>query len=141
VWPYLNCADAWGRFKNGRGAEAEQIIKAVGYYDLVHNNDFSPSEFLNGETGQNLGAAIQGWDADCFSAIYFGGLGLDRVGPDSIVVNPRLTSDRDFETELRVPGGVFTLSRTAGDLSVRRKAGRGPDIHLKAPQLALHKER
>ena len=77
IWPYINCADAWGRFKNGHSEDAVRIIKKVGYNGLVRTNEYTPGEFLNGDTGKNTGFKIQGWDAACFSAIYFGALGIE----------------------------------------------------------------
>jgi len=116
IWPYMNCADAWGRFMNGHGADAERIMKKVGYNGLVRANDFTPSEFLNGETGQNTGFRIQGWDADCFSAIYFGAFGIERVSDSKIDIRVRAPRTRDFSTLLVLPGTAGTLSSHSGKL-------------------------
>jgi mannosylglycerate hydrolase MGH1-like protein len=118
IWPYLNCIDAWGRYKHHRAADAERIIKEVAYNDLVRNNDFAPGEFLNGDTGKDEGAPIQGWDGACFSAIYFGGFGLDRVNRDDLVVDLNLASARDVSTEIRIPQGSLMLTRENGHVCV-----------------------
>jgi hypothetical protein len=119
VWPYLNFADAWGRFTNGHAADAERILRKVGYNDLVRFNDFSPSEFLNGNTGVNQGFAVQAWDADFFSAIYFGAFGLQRLSDTEVGIHVNLADGRDFNTLLRLPGEDIILSRTAGEVNVK----------------------
>lgn len=121
IWPYLNCADAWGRYKNHHAADAERIIKEVAYNDLVRNNDFEPGEFLDGNTGKDNGFAIQGWDAACFSAIYFGGFGLDRTKADELTVNLNLLSDRDVSTDIRIPHGILSLKRESGHVCAGAK--------------------
>jgi hypothetical protein len=121
IWPYLNCADAWGRYKNHHAADAERIIKEVAFNDLVRNNDFEPGEFLDGDTGKNNGFSIQGWDAACFSAIYFGGFGLDRIKEDELMVNLNLPSDRDVSTDLRIPHGNLSLKRESGHVCASAK--------------------
>jgi glycogen debranching enzyme len=130
IWPYLNFADAWGRFKNGHAADAQRILKEVGYNDLVRFHDYSPSEFLNGDTGENPGFAVQGWDADYFSAIYFGAFGLERLTADELLVHVNLTPAHDFNTTIRVPEGDLVLSRYDGKVKVERKLTRLLKIKL-----------
>jgi Glycosyl-hydrolase family 116, catalytic region len=130
IWPYLNFADAWGRFKNGRAGDAERILREVGYNDLARFNDFSPGEFLNGETGENEGYAVQGWDADFFSAIYFGALGLERLNATDLAVHVNLSSNRDFRTTIRVPEGDLTLSRVNGHMNIEKKLTRPLEVKV-----------
>jgi glycogen debranching enzyme len=133
IWPYMNCADAWGRFKNGHAADAERIIRKVGYNSLVRANGFTPGEFLNGETGHSTGFSIQGWDADCFSAIYFGALGLDRISAEELAVDVNLTTEHDFATNVRVPGGTLILTRRHGRMSVQKSLNYPLKVTLSAP--------
>lgn len=46
--------------------------------DLEMAGDFIPHEYLHGETGQQAGVPMQGWNAAMFGAIYFG---LNQGGP------------------------------------------------------------
>lgn len=132
IWPWLNFADAWGRFKNGHAADAERILKEVGYNDLVRFHDFVPNEFLNGETGRNEGEAPQGWDADFFSAIYFGAFGLARVSANQLDIHAHLSGNNNFTTTFRVPEGDLLLSRKDGRWEVTKKLTR--DIRIKVIQ-------
>lgn len=72
VWPWVNFMDCWARIKMGRHEEAIEIIKKVAYADLVLSGDWSPNEHINSLTGENLGFAVQGWNAALFGLIYFG---------------------------------------------------------------------
>ncbi len=121
IWPWLNFMDAWGRFLNGHAIDAERIIKEVGYDDLVRFNDFTPHEFLNGETGQNEGYPIQAWDADLFSAIYFGAFGLERLDGQHLKLSINTPLLRDFDTILRVPEGNLRISRTSGLVAIHKE--------------------
>jgi len=129
IWPYLNFADAWGRFKNGYSADAERILKKVGYNDLVRFNDYSPSEFLNGDSGKNAGFPVQAWDADFFSAIYFGAFGLERVSRDALDIHVTLTNRRDFRTAIQTPNGEFVLCRVNGAMMVDARSV--PRLHIR----------
>lgn len=130
IWPWLNFADAWGRFLNGHGADAERILKKVGHNDLVRLHDFVPSEFLNGETGDNEGYSPQGWDADFFSAIYFGAFGLTRVSANQLDLHVNLGGSNNFTTTIRIPEGELVLRRTRGRLKITPRLRRQIDINV-----------
>lgn len=130
IWPYMNCVDAWGRFLNHREEEAEQIIKKVGYNGLARTDKFLPVEFLNGDTGKTSGFSIQGWDAACFSATYFGAFGLNRTAADMLEINVHLPLQHTLETDIRVPEGTFTLKRKNGSLCVENVPPNSPHIIL-----------
>lgn len=72
IWPWLNHAHAWGLFKLGERAEGIEILKRMARANLEMAGDFLPHEYLNGETGQQPGVPMQGWNAAMFGAIYFG---------------------------------------------------------------------
>jgi hypothetical protein len=118
IWPWLNFADAWGRFLNGRAADAERILKEVGEQQLVRSHRYSPGEFLNGETGKTEGFPIQGWNADILSTIYFGAFGLERRSAEDLVVHLNLTGKNDLTTTIRVPEGTLLLTRRDGRVSI-----------------------
>jgi glycogen debranching enzyme len=130
IWPYLNFADTWGRFKYGHGADAERIIKKVGYHDLARFNDFTPNEYLNGETGKSMGFEIQGWDASLFSALYFGAFGLERLSAEELAIHVNLPPGRDFYTRIRVPEGNLLLNRVNGQLSVEKQLARALKVSV-----------
>jgi len=109
--------DAWGRFKNHHGSDAERLILEVGRADLEEGGDYQPGEFLNGDTGRNMGFPIQGWDASLFAAIYFGAFGLERVSPEQVNIRVRLANKRDFMTQLVLPGMTGMLSSHSGRLA------------------------
>jgi hypothetical protein len=118
IWPWLNFADAWGRFLNGHATDADRILKEVGHQQLVRSHQYAPGEFLNGETGKTGGFPIQGWDADILSAIYFGAFGLDRPSARDVAVRLKLTGSNDFTTTIRVPEGDLLLTRRDGNVNV-----------------------
>ena len=80
IWPYLNHVHAWALLKAGRTKEAIELLKKVGRADLENAEDFIPHEYLHGETGQQAGVPMQGWNAAMFGAIYFG-MQSDAVTP------------------------------------------------------------
>src|SRR6185312_5767955 len=64
------------------------------------------------------GFPIHAWDADLFSAIYFGAFGIQRVSAAQIDIRVRTPRTRDFATRLLLPGGTGgTLSNHSGVLS------------------------
>ena len=117
IWPHLNFIDATERYVHGRGADAERIIREVGQADLDAYDDDKPGEFLNGNTGANAGSAVQGWDADLFSAVYFGAFGISRPSAKQIDVRVHIPLGRDFSTRLMLPECRGTLSRRSGELT------------------------
>lgn len=120
IWPWLNFADAYGRFLNGHSADAERILKEVGKQDLVSTRDYIPNEFLNGETGKNEGEAPQGWDADFFSAIYFGAFGLTRTSAHQLNIHIHLPASNNFTTIIRLPEGDLQLTRSNGKITLKK---------------------
>jgi glycogen debranching enzyme len=116
IWPYLNFADATGRYLYEHTADAERIIRDVGRADIDAGDDEKPGEYLNGETGANRGFPVQGWDAALFSAIYFGAFGLERSSISRIDIRPHLPPTRDYSTRLVLPTCTGTLTRRAGTL-------------------------
>jgi hypothetical protein len=116
IWPYLNFVDAAGRYLNSRPEEAESIIHRVGAADLDSNSDDKPGEWINAVTGANEGFEIQGWDADLFSAIYFGGLGIERTSRNEIAIRVHFPK-RNFTTRIVLPDCSVVLSRQDGKLS------------------------
>lgn len=72
VWPYLNFVDAFSRFKKGRIKEGKEILKTVGWADLVKDGDYLPHENIHAETGENKYHFIQAWNSVYFAAVYFG---------------------------------------------------------------------
>ena len=116
IWPHLNFIDAAGRYVHGRGVDAERIIHEVGEADLDAHGDDKPNEFLNGNTGENAGCSVQGWDADLFSAVYFGAFGISRISKQQIDMRVHIPAGRDFSSRLMLPNCQGTLSRHAGEL-------------------------
>ena len=114
IWPYLNFIDATGRYLYGYPTEAERIIQEVGRADIDADGDDKPGEYLNGDTGENKGLSLQGWDAVLFSAIYFGALGLERSSLSQIDIHPHLPQERDFSTRLVLPVCKGTLTGKSG---------------------------
>lgn len=129
VWPYLNFIDAATRYLDRRPADAERIIREVAVHDLETGGDYLPGEFLNAESGENLGFAPQAWDAVLFSAIYFGALGVERVTNDQFRVTVTLPRDRSFKTQLHLPGCSGTL-RTQGSGLVWQPERCSPNLHV-----------
>lgn len=105
VWPWLNFADAFARFRYGYPNEAERIIGKVGYYDLVWRGDYLPHETLHGENAQNLQHEIQGWNAGLVGSLYFGALGVERAVDGTLRMFPRVDPARTFSFSLSLPEG------------------------------------
>lgn len=116
IWPHLNFIDVADRYLHGRGVDAERIIHEVGQADLDAHGDEKPGEFLNGDTGENAGCAVQGWDADLFSAVYFGAFGISRPSAQRIDIRVHIPPGRNFSTRLMLPECRGTLNRRAGAL-------------------------
>lgn len=72
IWPYMNHVHAWALLKAGRRAEAVDLLKRVAKADLEQQGDFIPHEYLKGETGEQAGVPMQGWNAAMFGTVYFG---------------------------------------------------------------------
>lgn len=111
VWPYLCFMDAQTRFQAGYPEEAESILKRVGLWDLEKFGDYTPHEYMDGESGINRGPVIQGWNAYMLGAILWGGLGVEVLDRDSVKIAPVLTADR-YETCLPLPWGDIKLRKT-----------------------------
>lgn len=126
VWPFLNFMDALGRYKAGFPTDASEIIRRVGRFDLETFGDFTPHEYLHGETGENLGPAIQSWNADLFAAITWGALGVEVLGENHVQIAPRVGSGCSFETAIVLPQGLIWLKEQSEEgrltLSIRSEA-------------------
>jgi uncharacterized protein (DUF608 family) len=72
VWPWVNFMDAWARLRMGKKAEAVDLVKQVATADLYDSGDYSPNEYMDGNTGENLGFKLQGWNSALFGFVYFG---------------------------------------------------------------------
>ena len=72
IWPWVNHAHAWALFKLGQRSEAVEMLKRMAHADLEMAGDYIPHEYLNGETGQQAGVPMQGWNAAMYGAIHFG---------------------------------------------------------------------
>ncbi|ANH81218.1 hypothetical protein A8C56_09690 [Niabella ginsenosidivorans] len=72
VWPWLSFMDCWARIRAGREKEAIDLVKKVAHADLVASGDWSPNEYINSSTGENMGYQLQGWNAGLFGLVYFG---------------------------------------------------------------------
>lgn len=116
IWPHLNFIDAAERYVHGRGVDAERIIHEVGEADLDAHGDDKPNEFLNGNNGENAGCAVQGWDADLFSTVYFGAFGISRTSKQQIDIRVHIPPGRDFSSRLMLPECRGTLSRHSDEL-------------------------
>jgi len=119
IWPYLMFCDIMSRYLNGYGADAERLIRKVGYYDLELPGDFAPNEYMNGDTGENCGKEIQGWSSALYGAITHGAFKVEHTGDREITIHVNF-KDRDFETVLLLPKrfGRITLSRKGGKYSI-----------------------
>lgn len=71
MWPWLSFMDCWGRVEAGRRKEAVKLVKTVFKADLFEG-DYVPNENVNTANGDNIGPAIQGWNADLFGLVWFG---------------------------------------------------------------------
>ena len=110
VWPFLCFMDATGRYMHGYPNEAEGIIRKVGHWDLEEFGDYTPHEYLHGETGENLGPTIQGWNADLFATFMWGALGLEIIDEHTIQLTPHI--DRDVKTAIKIPAGLLWYERS-----------------------------
>lgn len=119
IWPYLMFCDIMSRYLNGYSADAERLIRKVGYYDLELPGDFAPNEYMNGDTGENCGKEIQGWSSALYGAITHGAFKVEHTGDREITIHVNF-KDRDFETVLLLPKrfGRITLSRKGGKYSI-----------------------
>ncbi len=115
IWPYLNFVDAGGRYNSGRALEAEALLQKVGAQDI--DVDELPNEYLDGNTGANMGFNVQGWDGDYFMALYFGAFGVERTSRSEIAIHVHIPAGRDFSTRLVLAPCTGTLSRSAGNIS------------------------
>ena len=115
IWPYLNFVDAAGRYNNGQAEEAETLLHKVGKQDI--DFDEMPNEYLDGNSGTNMGFNVQGWDADYFMALYFGAFGVERTSRSDITIHVHIPEGRDFSTSLTLPVCTGTLNRRAGKLN------------------------
>ena len=102
VWPWLNFMDMAGRYRYGRGDECEKIFHSLGYHDLIVPGDYRPNEYLNGQTGENMGLEIQGWSSAVFAAVYFGAFEVVWDKGNSFV-KCNLPKDKAFFTKLVLP--------------------------------------
>jgi hypothetical protein len=122
IWPWLNFVDVTGRYNHGQAEDAERILREVGLADLDANGgDDKPGEYLNGDSGANRGFPIQGWDADMFSAIYFGAFGVNRTSRSKIRIKVHIPPQRDFSTQLVLPACTGILSRRLGKVTWEEK--------------------
>ncbi len=118
VWPFLSFMDALGRFRGGYPQDAEELMRRVGRWDLEEFGDYTPHEYLLGETGENCGPVIQGWNADYFAALLHGALGVEVLGRESVQIAPRIPEDRDFRTPIVLPWGVLWLEASRGTITL-----------------------
>lgn len=109
VWVFLNFADALTRFVTGYPDSGYEILRRVGKWDLEQWGDYLPAEYLNGNTGENAGKAIQAWDADYYAAIHFGALGVKMLSRNIVQIYPRISDTSEFETPIVLPGGLLWI--------------------------------
>ncbi len=114
VWPFLCFMDAMGRYRYGRAEEAEEIIRRVGLWDLERFADYTPHEYLDGDTGANRGPVIQGWNADIYAAAVWGAMGLQVVDDRTVHIDPAIPPDRPVRTPIRLPWGHLIVEQDAG---------------------------
>jgi hypothetical protein len=126
VWVYWQAVDAFARYRCGYPEEGDRLLRKVGQWDLVRNDEYLPHEYLHGETGQGAGKEIQAWDAAYFAAVLFGALGVSRVSDNVIEVMPRLSLDRSFETTLILPEGRLRIVCRDGRAAVEQHLKGGP---------------
>ncbi|MBQ0114839.1 MAG: hypothetical protein KBT10_03075 [Bacteroidales bacterium] len=72
MWPWLSFMDCWARIESGHSDRAISLMQTIFKADIVDSGDYVPNEHINTKTGENLGFAIQGWNADLFGLMYFG---------------------------------------------------------------------
>lgn len=122
IWPFLCFMDAMGRYTNGRAEEAEEIIRRVGLWDLERFGDYTPHEYLDGDTGANRGPVIQGWNADIYAAAVWGAMGLRVVDDRTVQITPAIPPDRPIRTPIRLPWGHLLLEQDgSGCITVKSR--------------------
>lgn len=131
IWPYLVFCDAMGRYMLGRADEAERIIKKVGYADLEMLGDFTPGEYLEGDSGVGRGKQLQGWAAALFGTLTLGAFGFEYISDKEIKIKVSF-KERDFDTVLILPRnfGKVTVSRRNGKLSCEASPRRGYSVSV-----------
>lgn len=72
IWPWLNHAHAWALFTLGERDEGIELLRRMARADLEMAGDHIPHEYVDGETGQQAGVPMQGWNAAIYGAVYFG---------------------------------------------------------------------
>lgn len=132
IWPYLTFCDCLSRFKNGRPDDAERLIKKIGYYDLEKDGEYSPNEYLHGQTGENCGFEVQGWSSALYGAVTHGAFGIKHIDDSTVEIEIRFP-DRDFETVLFLPLGYgkIKLSRKGGQITVEKLTKNELNIQIK----------
>lgn len=126
VWVYWQGVDGFARFRCGYPDDAERILRKVGQWDLVRNDEYLPHEYLNGESGQGMGKEVQAWNAAYFAAVFFGALGVNRVSADLVEIMPRVPPDRPLETIIVLPEGRLRISCSEGRAVVEHQLRKGP---------------
>ena len=126
VWVWWQGVDAFARFRCGYPEDGDRLLRKIGQWDLVRNDEYLPHEYLNGETGQGMGKDIQAWDAAYFAAIFFGALGVQRVSREAVEIMPRLAHDHAFETTVVLPEGRLRISYRDGRASIEQRLSDGP---------------
>ena len=126
IWPYLMFCDVMGRYMTGHAEKAESLIRKIGYADLEMAGDFTPGEYLDGNTGEGKGKQLQGWAAALIGALTHGAYAVEYVSDKEICINVRF-KERDFATTLILPRnfGKITLRRRGGELSITSNCRRG----------------
>lgn len=114
VWVFLNFGDAFSRFVTGYPETGYEILKRVGEWDLEKWGDYMQAEYLDGNTGQNAGKLIQGWDADFYAAVLFGIYGVRMLSDTSVEIMPRIPDTQSFETPITLPQGMIYLKQVGG---------------------------
>ena len=126
IWPYLMFCDVMGRYIMGHSEKAESLIRKIGYSDLEMAGDFTPGEYLEGNTGEGRGKQLQGWAAALIGSLTHGAYAIEYVSDKEICINVRFRS-RDFATTLILPRnfGAVKLQRNGGKLTVISNCRRG----------------
>lgn len=123
VWPFLSFMDALGRFVNGYPAAARDLMVRVGHWDLEEFGDYTPHEYLCGETGENRGPVIQGLNADYFAAVLWGALGFRIIDSQTVEIAPRLSPCAEMHTAVPVPQGVIWLDSRGDTTKLTSECG------------------
>ena len=132
IWPYLMFCDVMGRYMTGHAEKAEALIRKIGYSDLEMLGDYTPGEYLDGNTGEGKGKQLQGWAAALVGSLTHGAFGITYVSDKEICIDVRFKG-RDFSTDLLLPRnfGRVTLARENGVLSVKSACRRGYSVTAK----------